>query len=244
MDRRRRLPSPRRLRLLGDARRVSLPLRLVLLFAWLLVLCYPNPLVLGASISHLQHPTEDARAVAALAARLPNDPRQIEQIVLTRLVPYGYDWQVNGVPWYFPSTTDVLAARRGDCESRAILLASILKAKGIPHHLEMSFDHIWVSYPGKVPNALENAAVAIGGQGKGGGFSLHWPKYFDLLNEANAQLANYWTPMPLVLRIMLFVGGMLILGCNGLRTLLAARGRVEAPLHGVRRRRLDASSAV
>ena len=57
------------------------------------------------------------------------------------------------------------------------MLASILKAKGIPYQLEMSFDHIWVNYPGKIPNAMENSAVAIGRQ-EHGHFVLQWPKDF------------------------------------------------------------------
>ena len=45
---------------------------------------------------------------SAIAETLPNDPRLIEQAVLTRLVPYSYDWQTNGVPWYFPNTVEVI----------------------------------------------------------------------------------------------------------------------------------------
>jgi hypothetical protein len=217
-------PFPRGALLLGDIARISLPVRLLALFGWLLLVLYPNPLQLGDSIDHLRHGREDAAAVAALAARLPDDPRKIERIVLDRIVPYGYDWQVSGVPWYFPTAAEAVAARRGDCESRALVLASILKAKHIPHRLLMSFDHIWVDYAGKTPNAMENAAVAIAGQGKGGGFSLHWPKDFHPWQELQAQLEIYWGPMPWLLKILLFGGALLILGANALRRLVMTAG--------------------
>ena len=58
-------------------------------------------------------------AVAALAATMPDDPRLIEQRVLDDVVPYAYDWQTAGVPWYFPTTEQALRAGSGDCESRA-----------------------------------------------------------------------------------------------------------------------------
>ena len=84
--------------------------------------------------------------------------------MLDRQVPYAYDWQSAGVPWYFPTTAEALRAGRGDCESRAVVLASILTAKGIPNELRLSFDHIWVDYPGKQANALENAGVQFAGR--------------------------------------------------------------------------------
>ena len=129
------------------------------------------------------------------ARSLPNNPRLIEAAVEQRIVPYAYDWQVNGVPWYFPTAAEAMREGRGDCESRAIVLASIFKAKGIPYQLRMSFDHIWVDYPGKRPNAIENDSLVFA-ERKGGHFVFHWPKQFHLGQEISDQLAVYWTPMP------------------------------------------------
>ena len=137
-------------------------------------------------------------------------------------MPYAYDWQVNGVPWYFPTTAQVLRAGRGDCESRAVVLASILKAKGIPYQLRMSFDHIWVDYPGKRPNAIENDSLVFA-ERKGGHFVFHWPKQFHLRQEISDQLAIYWTPMPDV-RKGLLLGGLFIISL--LNSLAALAGRV------------------
>ena len=116
--------------------------------------------------------------------------------MLDRQVPYAYDWQSAGVPWYFPTTREALRAGRGDCESRALVLASILTAKGIPNELRMSFDHIWVDYPGKQANALENAGVQFAGR-QDGHFFLHWPADFHLGQEVADQVAIFWTPAPL-----------------------------------------------
>ena len=194
-------------------------------FAFLVL--YPDPLTLVRSIEHVTHPKVDPRAVAAVARTLPNDPRLIEQAVLTRIVPYGYDWQTAGVPWYFPTTREALVQHRGDCESRAMVLASILAYKHIPYQLRMSFDHIWVQYPGHVSTALENPGVQLAVRDHGH-YVFHWPKDFHLGAEVNAQIADYWTPMPDGRKTLLFGGLLVIVLANvlvglGRRVLASAR---------------------
>ena len=218
-------------------------LLLFLALSWALVALYPDPTVLVRSVQNLVHPRIDPAAVAGIAARLPNDPRVIEAYVLERQVPYAYDWQTAGVMWYFPSTRDALAAGAGDCESRAIVLASILTAKHIPHSLRLSFDHIWVDYPGKTANALENPGVVLAGT-KDGRFFIHWPKDFHLGQEISDQLAIYWTPAPLYRVILLFGGLLLIALWNVAAARLAGAGSAAPrPLPAApfgRRRRLAA----
>ena len=187
-----------------------------LVVCWVFVVLYPDPRVLARSISNIRHVDVDPAAVQSVAASLPDDPKLIEQAVLDRLVPYQYDWKVSSVPWYFPNTADVLQAKQGDCESRAVLLASILKAKGIPFQLIMSFDHIWVQYPDKAANSLENAGVAFA-QWKNGHLVIHWPTDFHLGAEISAQLDGYWTPMPLTRKLLLFGGILLLLLVNPVR---------------------------
>ena len=131
-----------------------------LVLSWVLVVLYPDPGVLVRSVRNTLRPRVEPQAVAALARSLPDDPRAIEAYVLDRQVPYAYDWQSAGVPWYFPTTREALRAGRGDCESRALVLASILTAKGIPNELRMSLDHIWVDYPGKQANAWRTRACS------------------------------------------------------------------------------------
>lgn len=180
-----------------------------LAFSWVLVALYPDPGVLVRSVRHIARPSVDPEAVADLAARLPDDPRRIEAYVLRRQIPYAYDWQSAGVPWYFPTTREALRAGGGDCESRAVVLASILTAKGIPNELRMSFDHIWVDYPGKRANEIENAGLEIAGR-RDGRFFLRLPQDFDLGREIADQIAVYWTPAPVWRRVLLALGLTLI----------------------------------
>jgi hypothetical protein len=194
-----------------------------LMLVWVLVILYPDPGLLVRSLHHFFDPRIDPQAVAALAAPLPDDPVAIEAYVLDEVVPYAYDWQASGVPWYFPTTREVLAAGRGDCESRAVVLASFLTAKGIPNDLRMSFDHIWVDYPGKRDSAMENAAVQVAGS-KDGELFLRWPSDFDLRRELADQVAIHWTPAP-AWRRGLLVGGLLLLPLgNVLAGLVAGAG--------------------
>ena len=180
-------------------------LRVLVACVFFFFVLYPDPLALVHSIEHIRHPAVDPAAVAPIARTLPNDPRLIEQAVLTRIVPYAYDWQTAGVPWYFPTTREAVAQGRGDCESRALVLASILAYKHIPYQLRMSFDHIWVDYPGHVNTPLENPGVQLAVR-EHGHYVFHWPRDFHLGAEVNAQVANYWTPMPLGRKLLLFGG--------------------------------------
>ena len=200
--------------------------RLLLVFlalSWALAMLYPDPWVLVRSVQNTVHPVIQPQAVAALAAHLPNNPRLIESYVLNYQVPYAYDWQYAGVPWYFPTTSEALKEGIGDCQGRAVVLASILAAKHIPYTLHMSFDHIWVDYPGHQATALENSNVELAGQRNGHWF-FHWPAYINLRAEISAQVAQYWTPAPMSRRALLFGGLAFIVLWNALAALLAGRG--------------------
>lgn len=111
--------------------RLRRPFVFLLILGWLLLVLYPNPSLLLRSVGNIKGPDIDTAAVHDLATSLPDDPRLIEQAVLGSIVPYAYDWGAYGVPWYFSTTVEALAAGQGDCKSRAIVFASILKAKGI-----------------------------------------------------------------------------------------------------------------
>ena len=215
--------------------RISRKVRVLAALVFFFFVLYPDPLTLWRSIEHIRHPSIDPAAVAPIARRLPNDPRLIEQAVLTRIVPYAYDWQSAGVPWYFPTTREALAQGRGDCESRAVVLASILAYKHIPYSLHMSFDHIWVDYPGHVNTAIENPGVQLAVR-QHGHYVFHWPKDFHLGAEVDAQIANYWTPMPLGRKLLLFGGLAAIALVNVIvslaRRAVGTRRRAAPPVPG------------
>jgi hypothetical protein len=127
---------------------------------WALAVCYPDPRVLWQAIQHTRTPPLDPAAVRAWAETLPDDPAAIARAVDAR-VRYAVPWQQFGVPWAVPPPADVVASGFGDCQARALVLASVLAAKGIPFQLRASLDHMWVEYRGKRATALENDSKTL-----------------------------------------------------------------------------------
>lgn len=191
--------------------RLKKRLKLALMLAIVVLVMYPNPFTLCATVVRSLGPPVDQDAVRGISSELPDNPEQIERLVLTKYVPYAYDWAVYGVPWYFPTPSEVLRDRRGDCESRAILLASILEEKNIPYELSVSPIHIWVDYRGKVENDLETKAAAFLEHKDGGGYQIRVPEKLDIRQYIQAEVDALWTAMPETRKIILFVGLTFIL---------------------------------
>src|SRR5688572_19475513 len=100
----------------------------VLSLVWALVVCYPDPRLLWQAIAHTRTPPLDPAGLRAWAASLPDDPAAIERAVAARL-RYAVPWEQFGVPWAVPSPAEAVAAGFGDCQARALVLASLLAAK-------------------------------------------------------------------------------------------------------------------
>lgn len=184
--------------------------RRAVLLVWTVLVLYPDPQLLLRAARHAWSPPIAPEAVAHLAARLPDDPRFIEHYVTTELVRYSVPWDTHGVPWYFPNVPEVLARGSGDCQAQAIVLASLLRAKGIPARLVGSFDHLWVEYPDKQPNRYENAAVAVAAQSDDGGYRFRWPE-IDWRETWELERSYFWDPMPWSRLWLLVAGWALIL---------------------------------
>lgn len=206
-----------------------------LVLLWTLVVLYPNPARLAVSIPRAWSPTVDPEAVRELAATLPDDPRAIESLINSSLIPYAVPWQTYGVPWYFPTPREVLERGEGDCQARAVVFASILQAKGIPATFIGSFDHLWVEYPGKYATPLENRAIAIVAQQPSGEYKFRWPQLIEWQQSWEIERSYFWDPMP-GWRILLLVWGWLVLG---LRHRLVWQ---QLPLAPGRRRREQATA--
>jgi hypothetical protein len=145
-----------------------------------------------------------------LAAQLPNDYKTIEDFA-SNYVPYKTAWTVYGLPWYFPTVTEVIAHRAGDCQASALLTASILEAKGMTYTLRYSVDHVWVDYPGKQVTGLEDPATSfVSDNGKGWLASL--PDKLPLWSILKVRVAYHWTPMPPVKKLLILLGAVLIVG--------------------------------
>lgn len=192
-------------------------LRRVLFVLWTLLVLYPDPRLLLRSIEHAYSPPIDPGAVQALARKLPDDPRAVEAYVNGPLIAYAVPWETHGVPWYYPTTREALARGRGDCEARAIVLASILRAKGIPATLVGSFDHLWVDYPGKHANRMENRKVALVSQGDDGRYTVRWPALVRWRESWAIERAYFWDPMPVERRWLLVFGWVALLAGRILR---------------------------
>lgn len=71
--------------------------------------------------------------------------KAVERYVYQR-VPYKYDWINWGNLDYWPTTAEVLERRREDCDGRAVLAASLLRARGFrTAHIVANLNHVWVA---------------------------------------------------------------------------------------------------
>jgi hypothetical protein len=121
-------------------------------------------------------------------------------------VPYEVPWETYGVPWYFPTTSEVVEHGAGDCQARLVVFASILEAKGIPYEIRASLDHIWVEYENKVDNRIENASIAVIDNGQ-----IQLPQQWDWRDTWRVEKNYYWDTAPVARRILLVTGFVLIL---------------------------------
>jgi hypothetical protein len=84
----------------------------------------------------------DRRLPEGSAAQL--EAATVQQFVQEK-VPYSYDWDLWGNIDYWPTVGEVVARRSEDCDGRAVLAASLLRARGFATaHLAGNFSHIWV----------------------------------------------------------------------------------------------------
>jgi hypothetical protein len=180
---------------------------------WILFVLYPNPLNLIISIQRVLNFDANPGAVEFMLNDFPYDPVAIEQVVLVK-IPYRYDWELYSMPWYCPTIEEVLERGEGDCKARALFLASVLEAKGIPYQIHSSPTHVWVEYEDKRETSIENAQVE---------FYQYDPetgeRRFQIPDIGLGKLTDYfqrqfWTPMP---------DGRKALLISGLLALIAAR---------------------
>ena len=180
---------------------------------WILLVLYPNPLNLIISIQRILNFDAAPGTVEFMLNDFPSDPVAIEQAVLAK-IPYRYDWDLYSMPWYCPTIEEVLERGEGDCKARALVLASVLEAKSIPHQVHSSPMHVWVEYEGKQETSIENAQVE---------FYQYDPetgeRRFQIPDIGPGKLTHYlqqqfWTPMPDVRKALLI---------SGLLALIAAR---------------------
>ena len=127
------------------------------------------------------------------------------------MIVYEYDWTNYGVPWYVPSPKNAITKGKGDCESRAMVFASILSAKEIPYNIKASLVHIWVEYPNKRATQSENNDVSYIGK-VDGKYRLKIPDISQLNRYILVDKEMFWDVMPKSRKIIMISGWLFILG--------------------------------
>ncbi len=190
-----------------------------LMLCWSLFVLYPNPLDLGVSVYRLFDPPIEPyhekleKFVNNSKGGHLEDP---ETFVRSNL-PYRYDWEVYGMPWYFPTVEEVLLKSKGDCKAQSLLIASLLELQGAPYRFFASPTHIWVDYEGKKARKNENSEVALVVFGEEDlGLKrpdINWRNTLNTLKEA------FWDHMPKKKKTSLvggIVAGFLFIGFPGI----------------------------
>ena len=179
---------------------------ILILMLWILFVLYPNPVNLTISVARLITPAVDPSSVNPLLQELnATEPVMIEREVLEK-IPYRYDWEVYGMPWYFPTTVEVLKRGEGDCKARTLILASIFEAKDITYHINCSPTHMWVDYQGKEQTSLENPKVRLYQQDPETGKKLFQFPDIPFSDITESFQDSFWEPMPLARRFLLLLG--------------------------------------
>lgn len=167
----------------------------LILILWILFVLYPNPLNLIISVQRLFNFDAEPDAVEFMLNDLSSDPVAIEEAVLAS-IPYRHDWEVYSMPWYFPTIEQVLERREGDCKARALVLASVLKAKNIPYQVNQSPIHVWVEYKGKQENSIENDQVKFHQRDPETGERQFQIPDIGLSEVMDSFWQAFWGPMP------------------------------------------------
>ncbi len=193
-------------------------LKFILLALWTLLVLYPNPAKLTASLYRLKNPPVMPLQVTDIAMQLEgNAPFEIEQFVY-KSIPYQFDWEVYNMPWYFPTLDEVLQNGKGDCKSRYLLFASLLEELKLPYNKNVSLTHIWVGYEGKKESKLKNSNELLFIVDQNGNISISLPRS-DLRRSGESFYRGFWEAMPADKKLLMVSGLPLIFGMFSLHTL-------------------------
>ena len=138
-------------------KRISL--KLALLAVVVLFALYPNPVLLVRQIGHL---LDMESLIQPDLPAMPEINRSIDQLLATntvaltelkaverfvlRRISYQYDWHGWWNLDYWPTAAEVWERQREDCDGRAVLAVSILRARGHQNaRLVANLQHVWVA---------------------------------------------------------------------------------------------------
>ncbi len=181
----------------------------IAIILWTFIVCYPNPYIFIRNFARYIRFPIDVSIIDLIDTEISDDPSEIEKFV-KKLIVYEYDWTNYGVPWFVPTPKDAVTRQKGDCESRAMVLASILSAKGIPYNIKASVVHIWVEYPNKKPTKSENDNIAYISR-VDGRYRLKLPDLSQWKRYVSTDKEMFWDVMPKNRKIIMVVGWAFIL---------------------------------
>ncbi len=175
---------------------------------WTFIICYPNPFIFVRNLMRYLRLPVDPSVVELIEYQIPDEPAEIEKFTRA-LVKYEHDWENYGFPDYVSTARQAVSRRKGDCEDRAIVLASILEAKKIPYDLKASLVHFWIDYPGKKPSRSENEKVSYFGK-VDGKYRLKLPDLGQWHRYLRSWRRGIWDVMPLLRKVLMISGWVLI----------------------------------
>ncbi len=124
-----------------------------------LAVLYPHPILLVKQVQHLADVesliqpdmtsmTEINRDIDKLLPTnaMPQKEFQTVERYVYQKVKYQYDWYNWGNLDYWPTAAEVWERKREDCDGRAVLAASILRARGFKSaRIVANLNHVWVA---------------------------------------------------------------------------------------------------
>jgi len=133
--------------------------KLALLVGMVLFALYPNPVLLVRQAGRL---LDTESLIQPDLPAMPGINRDIDHLIATntpaltefkaverfvyRRIPYQYDWHGWWNLDYWPTTAEVWERQREDCDGRAVLAVSILRARGhADARLVANLQHVWVA---------------------------------------------------------------------------------------------------
>ena len=199
-------------------------LKLLLFGLVTLAVLYPHPVLLVKQIQHLADVESLIQPDLPAMAEINRD---INQLLPTNATPqkefqtveryvyqkikYQYDWYNWGNLDYWPTAAEVWERQREDCDGRAVLAASILRARGFKTaRIVANLNHVWVAVDKEElmgPQADKNF------RREGGKVILSLPAFKTLLDTL-AQLSKF----PVLRSLIIFFAavGLLYHPCRNL----------------------------
>lgn len=133
--------------------------KLALLAVVVLFALYPNPVLFVRQVGHyvnmesliqpdlpaMPEINRDIDQLIATNAPVLTELKAVERFVYRR-IPYQYDWHGWWNLDYWPTAAEVWERKREDCDGRAVLAVSILRARGhADARLVANLQHVWVA---------------------------------------------------------------------------------------------------